>query len=330
VESKLDPPTLQRAAQILRQGGLVAFPTETVYGLGANALDAQAVQRIFAAKGRPSTNPLIVHVSDASAARVCVSAWPPAAEQLAQAFWPGPLTLVLPKSPAIPDSVTAGLKAVGVRVPRHPVAQELLRLAQVPIAAPSANRSTELSPTRAEHVRRSLGSAVDMILDGGPTTVGIESAVVDLTGAQPRLLRPGSLDPEAIRAVCGELIVPSSVQAAVGVPQLSPGLQQRHYAPRARLVLVEASALAEAVQAARSLRSQGQRIACLSFGTLELEADMRHRFDPEDPLSAARELYGRLHELDQAGVDVVFVELPPSGSAWLGIRDRLQRASAKA
>lgn len=329
MDSKLDPALLERAAQILRQGGLVAFPTETVYGLGANALDPAAVQRIFTAKGRPSTNPLIVHVADAQAARVCVSAWPPTAEQLSRAFWPGPLTLVLPKSAAIPDIVTAGLPAVAVRVPRHPVAQALLRLAQVPLAAPSANRSTELSPTCAEHVRRSLGTAVDWILDGGSTEVGIESAVIDLTGKRPRLLRPGSLDPSAIRAVIGDLDWETPAPAEAGVAQLSPGLQERHYAPKARLVIVTPQMRSQAQAEAQALRRQGQRVACLHFGSLAMECDFSERFDAQDPASVARELYARLHAWDQVGVAVVFVEEPPSGSAWLGIRDRLQRASAK-
>lgn len=305
----------------------MAFPTETVYGLGANALDAAAVARIFAAKGRPPTNPLIVHVPDTQAAKQWVRAWPPAAERLAAAFWPGPLTLVLPKDPRIPGIVTAGLDAVGVRVPAHALARELLEIAGVPIAAPSANRSTELSPTRAEHVERSLGDAIDGIVDGGPTSVGLESAVIDLTGAEPRLLRPGSLDPERLREVCGALDWGQPVVAREGVPQLSPGSMERHYAPRAQLMLVDATDAKRATEAATQLRARGRKVACLGFGQLRVPADWTHVFDANDPDGVGRELYARLHELDSIGAEYVFMERPPAGHRWLAIRDRLQRAS---
>ena len=324
--------SVQRAAELLRSGGLVAFPTETVYGLGANALDPAAVGRIFAAKGRPPTNPLIVHIPDAAAARTLVRSWPAAAQRLADAFWPGPLTLVLPKQPQVPDIVTAGLDAVGVRVPSHPLAQELLRATGLPIAAPSANRSTELSPTRAEHVARSLGDAVDGIVDGGPTGVGLESAVIDLTGAEPRLLRPGSLDLERLREVCGPLRWEGHTIARKGAAQLAPGMMERHYAPRAQLVLVDggdAAAVQDMEKESQAQRARGRKVGCIGFGGLQLEADWTHEFDPQDPETVGRELYARLHELDARGADFIYVERPPAGNRWLAIRDRLQRASVK-
>ena len=200
-----DRATLRVAAVALRHGGLVAFPTETVYGLGAHALDEAAVARIYAAKGRPSYNPLIVHVTDAEAAKALVADWPTNAALLARAFWPGPLTLVLPKRGIVPDAITAGLPSVAVRVPAHPVALALLREARIPIAAPSANRCTELSPTTAAHVVESLGDVVDLIVDGGPTTVGIESTVVDLSGPAPRVLRPGMISAAQIAEVVGRV-----------------------------------------------------------------------------------------------------------------------------
>jgi L-threonylcarbamoyladenylate synthase len=198
-----DPPALERAAALIRGGGLVAFPTETVYGLGANAFDAAAVARIFTAKGRPRQSPLIVHVDSIEMARTLVLEWPDTADRLARRYWPGPLTLVLPKRPSIPDIVTAGLATVGLRVPSHPLALALIRAAGVPIAAPSANPFTGLSPTTAEHVRQSLGDAVDLVLDGGPAMVGIESTVLSLAGAEPLLLRPGVIPLPEIESLIG-------------------------------------------------------------------------------------------------------------------------------
>ena len=200
-----DPAIVARAAGVLRDGGLVAFPTETVYGLGANALDPNAVERIYSAEGRPAYNPLIVHIADASDAPLIAAEWPERAEMLARAFWPGPLTIVLPKKPNVPDGVTAGLPSVAIRVPAHPVARALLAAARIPVAAPSANRSMMLSPTTAAHVAKSLGDSVDLILDGGPTNVGIESTVIDLTTPTPTLLRPGMISAEAIGRIIGPI-----------------------------------------------------------------------------------------------------------------------------
>lgn len=329
-----DPTVVAEAARVLRAGGLVAIPTETVYGLAANALDAPAVERIFAAKGRPSFNPLIAHVPDADAARALVAAWPEAAARLAAACWPGPLTLVLPKRPGlVPDAVTAGLPAVAVRVPAHPVALAVLRAAGVPLAAPSANRYTELSPTRAEHVVRALGDRVDLVVDGGPTGVGIESTVVDLTGpaagdGPARLLRPGTLSADRLAALLGAPLLPAPPAAAANAPRLAPGMVERHYAPRAAVwpfARSEADAVARRLAAARSARP-------LRAGALLLSVPPPPGVDhpvtmSPDPTEYARALYAALHALDDADCEVVLVEQPPDQPGWAGVRDRLARAS---
>ncbi len=222
---------------MIRAGELVAFPTETVYGLGANALDAAAIEKIYAAKGRPANSPLIVHVSSIEMARGLVREWPETAEKLARKFWPGPLTLVLPKQPHVPDRLTAGLDTVGVRMPANPMAQELIREAGVPIAAPSANPFTELSPTTAQHVRDGLGNRVAMVLDGGRTTVGIESAVLSLSGSGAVLLRPGMISRHDIEEVIGPV---SALESVTEGAHVSPGLHARHYSPRTPLILVRA------------------------------------------------------------------------------------------
>lgn len=295
-----NPESIARAAERLRGGELVAFPTETVYGLGAHALDARAVAKIFALKGRPHSSPLIVHVASLAQAKSLATSWPPAAEALAQRFWPGPLTLVLPKNPQVPDLVTACTPTVGLRWPAHPVAQALLEAAQIPLAAPSANRFTQLSPTTAEHVRRSLGDEL-FILDGGPTDVGLESTVVSLTAAQPRLLRPGMVSQPEIEAIVGPLLSRAeemSVSAA-------PGLHPQHYQPRTPLYLVPSfPAVAEKNVAFLALAGQSA---------------------PE----FARTLYAKLHELDQQGWDAIAVEQPPPGPEWDAVRDRLFRAAKK-
>lgn len=315
---------IDEAAEILRRGGLVAFPTETVYGLGANALDASAVARIFAAKGRPSYNPLIVHVPNEAAARDLVSDWPETASRLARAFWPGPLTLVLPKQGAIPDIVTAGLDSVALRVPAHPVALALLRATRLPLAAPSANRSMALSPTTARHVARALGDRVDLILDGGPTTVGIESTVVDLRGAQPSILRPGLLGARELEPIVGALAAPNETAGDAARP--APGMMDRHYAPRARLrlfALPDAPAIGREAAAAVA---RGARVAMLVLdASAGAPAEVVRM--PADPARYAQRLYATLHDLDEAGYDVVFVERVPEGDAWAGVRDRLERAS---
>jgi L-threonylcarbamoyladenylate synthase len=315
---------LELAAKILRSGGLVAFPTETVYGLGANALDSTAVARIFEAKGRPSYNPLIAHVADLPAAKRLTTEWPAIATLLAEAFWPGPLTLVLRKSGIVPDLVTAGLPTVAVRVPAHPVAGALLRVAGIPIAAPSANRFTELSPTTAAHVARAIGDRVDLILDGGPTTVGIESTVLDLTSERPVLLRPGTISSEEIEKLTGPLQRPDSISGEVARP--APGMVERHYAPRAILRICSTRQIAEAPQIQGRDSKAGLPIGyVLHSGGLDPDGEVR-RLSAE-PDMYARDLYATLHELDDLGCEVILVEEAPPGPAWAGVRDRLRRAA---
>jgi L-threonylcarbamoyladenylate synthase len=279
---------------LLRSGGLVAFPTETVYGLGANALDAAAVQRIFEVKGRPFSSPIIVHVADIDMAKDLALSWPDEADTLARHFWPGPLTVIVPKKPKIPDIVTAGLPGAGFRVPSHPLALDLLRCARIPIAAPSANRFTQLSPTTAEHVRQGLGDLVDMILDGGACTVGIESTVISFAGATPRILRPGIITRPQIEALIGP------VEAGGGAE--SPGQHPRHYSPRTRIVLGDSPGTG------RGFRLDRQNM-------------------PGDAAAYAERLYRVLHELDEQGYDWISIEPPPDTPEWAGIVDRLRRAA---
>ncbi len=309
------------AAGLIRAGRLVAFPTETVYGLGANALDPVAVERIYEAKGRPHSSPIILHVSDLEMIRRVVAAWPEAAQRLAERFWPGPLTLVLPKTPAVPDLVTAGLPTVGVRMPAHPIALELVRAAGVPIAAPSANRFTEISPTTAEHVRRSLGERVDYILDGGPCAVGIESTVLTLAEGTPTLLRPGGVSRAEIEAVIGKLKVTDTEVSASPSPggniaHASPGMHPRHYSPRTPLYLVENGKVMKEgrgayLQLSRAAESHPIEVVVM----------------PSDPVAYASKLYEVLHVLDVRGFDWIAVEAPPDLPEWEAVRDRLRRAA---
>ena len=309
---------INRAVELLRAGRLVAFPTETVYGLGANALDPHAVERIYAAKGRPSYNPLIVHVARASDALLVAASWPEQAERLSRVFWPGPLTLVLPKRGEVPDGVTAGLSTVAVRVPAHPVAHALLVAAQLPIAAPSANRSNMLSPTTAAHVAKSLGDAVDLILDGGPTNVGIESTVLDLTTSPPTLLRPGTISADEIIRVIGAIQIAGRVEGDTARP--SPGMLGRHYSPRARLIVVDAMDIESAV---RSERSRGRDVGALVI-TASVGGGSIVRM-PESAAKYAARLYESLHSLDDVGCDVIVVERVPTDSSC-GRRTRPARA----
>lgn len=291
-----------QAAALIRSGELVAFPTETVYGLGANALDPAAIEKIYAAKGRPPSSPLIVHVASIEMARSLVREWPDRAAKLAQKFWPGPLTLVLPKQPHVPDRLTAGLDTVGIRMPAHPIAQALIRESGVPIAAPSANPFTALSPTTAQHVRESLGNRVAMVLDGGPSIVGIESTVLSLAGSDAVLLRPGMVARREIEEVIGPIrLLDQAPQGA----HASPGLHVRHYSPRTLLILLERG---EAPPAGRGI--------CLEM--------------PGNPRDYAAALYERLHQADSQGWDWIAIEQPPPGEEWAAIRDRLERASSRA
>lgn len=322
-DGRLDEATLATAARLLREGRLVAIPTETVYGLGANALDPKAVARIFEAKGRPGFNPLIVHVTDAKAAAALASHWPETASRLASAFWPGPLTLVVPRGPSIPDLVTGGLPAVALRAPSHPVARRLLLAAGIPIAAPSANRSGAVSPTTAAHVLASLGGRIDAVLDAGPCAVGIESTVLDLTGARPRLLRPGGVDPLAIEAIIGPIergptVLDSGARA-------SPGMLSRHYAPDAVTKLVDLSALRSTIAGLPADARIGVIVRAQTAPD-DLRIAGWERLG-NDPAAYARELYAALHRLEAAGVTHVVLERPPDAPGWEAVLDRLTRAA---
>ncbi len=318
---------LRRAAEVLQSGGLVAFPTETVYGLGANALDPAAVARIFAAKGRPANNPLIVHVARVEQARALATNWPETAERLSERFWPGPLTLVVPRAAAVPEIVTAGATTVALRIPAHPVAWALLDCANLPIAAPSANRSNQLSPTTAEHVVRGLGDGIDMLIDGGPADRGLESTVLDLSGDSPRILRPGLIRPSDIENVIGpierERITISDSVAALP----SPGTGSRHYAPRAPMDCPKESGQSRV----ESLLKQGMRVGWLTLSGVPAALPPRAVVIrmPADAAAYAARLYAALHELDDAIVERIVVDLPPDGEAWHAVRDRLLRGAAK-
>jgi L-threonylcarbamoyladenylate synthase len=312
---------IDEAARLLRAGRLVAFPTETVYGLGANALDAEAVARIYAAKGRPATSPLIVHVASIEMAKSLVAHWPEFADRLAQRFWPGPLTLVLekqlevqPEKYLIPAIVTAGLSTVAVRMPAHPIALALIRAAGVPLAAPSANRFTQLSPATADHVRRGLGDDVGFILDGGPCKVGIESTVLSLTESSPTLLRPGAVSRTELEAIVGPIASAPEVQSG-GHP--SPGMHRRHYSPLTTLYLATNGKLPD----------KGQGIY-LQHQQPPSRADVVIRQMPQSATDYAATFYEALHQADASHYDWIAVDVPPSTPEWEAIRDRLQRAGS--
>lgn len=317
------PQVIAAAAAVIQRGGLVAFPTETVYGLGADALSEAAVLGIFAAKGRPSYNPIIAHVASVEHAQALVTQWSDAAAQLATMFWPGPLTLVLPKAPHVPLALTAGRDTVAVRMPAHPVALALITAADCPIAAPSANRFTELSPTTADHVERGLGARVDMILDGGSTQVGIESTVVDLSGRAPLLLRPGTLSRVTLERVLGAPLGDPTPPAHATEARPAPGMTDRHYAPRARVVLAQTTDL-DAVVTRET--EAGNRVGAIVIGADAAGAATLERL-PADAAGYAHGLYAALHVVDEAGCDVACVELPPDAPDWAGVNDRLRRAA---
>ncbi|MCA9565870.1 MAG: threonylcarbamoyl-AMP synthase, partial [Myxococcales bacterium] len=296
----------------LRAGSVVAIPTETVYGLGADGLNEDAVARIFAIKGRPSNNPLILHAADVEHAKSLVAQWPAAAEELAARFWPGPLTLVLPRRSHVPAAVTAGLETVAVRVPSHPVMQALIRRCGSPIAAPSANPYMGVSPTRASHVLRSLGDKLDWIVDGGPTTFGIESTVVGLHGT-PTLFRRGSISESALRESLPDLAV--NGEADSEQPMASPGLAKRHYSPRAQLFIAQDAPLDCPLPIGRISRGPTDDGNGLTISL------------PDEPQGYAAGLFSALHELDALGCETILVEPPPSDESWAAIWDRLERAA---
>ncbi|MFO0910285.1 MAG: L-threonylcarbamoyladenylate synthase [Isosphaeraceae bacterium] len=321
-----DSATIDVAARVLRAGGLVAFPTETVYGLGGDATSDAAIRAIFEAKGRPQTNPLIVHLAETSQACELASHWPESATRLAERFWPGPLTIVLPKRPGLAEAVSAGRATVGLRVPDHDVALAMLRAVGLPIAAPSANRSTRVSPTCGHHVRDELAGRIDLILDAGPTPVGIESTVVDLTGERPRLLRPGAVTSDQLAAALGEEIAIVEVAASGQHALSSPGQMAVHYAPRTPLILVDVRELEEEL-AVSDLMRIGLIVPQPGRGEGDLRAPIRVEW--QSPEEAARGLYATLRDWDDEDLDRIVVVMPPPTEAWRAVRDRLWRASRR-
>ena len=313
-----DANVIRHAADVLLRGGLVAFPTETVYGLGGLADDPEIIAKIYAAKGRPAHNPLIAHVAGEAEARAIGGAWPETAAKLARAFWPGPLTLVVPRGAGIPRALSSGLDKMAIRAPNHPVALALLRAVGRPIAAPSANLSMQLSPTRAEHVVKALDGRIDLVLDAGPSAIGLESTVVDATANPPLVLRPGMLSLEDLqRVIPGMRFDARRIDRG---PRLSPGMDHKHYAPRAKLVIVPTFALANAIAEAR------QPVALVSRGHA-----MGHALErslPADAMGYAAALFDALHSLDDAGAQTIVLESVPDEPSWAAIRDRLDRASA--
>lgn len=317
------------AVRLLKEGRLVALPTETVYGLAANAFDPKAVQTIYDAKGRPSHNPIIVHVSSLAMARRCVTTWPDAAEKLSRHFWPGPLTLVLSRANEIPDVVTAGGNTVGLRLPLHPFIRRVIELCDFPLAAPSANRANELSPTSAEHVRRSLDGKVPLIVDAGPTSVGIESTVLDLSGPAPAVLRPGMISAKHLGALLGcEVRVAARDDSSLSALK-SPGRLQKHYSPKARLALASWRSDSELARVAESFTIDPRQIHVITFEHIpQANPFGRVAIIPYDAEAYGRAIYAELHRSDELGAGLILVEMPPSGEEWEGIRDRLLRASA--
>ena len=308
---------VRRAAQILRAGGLVAFPTETVYGLGADASSEKAISLLYAVKGRPVGHPVIVHFADAATAFAWAREVPVAAKKLAQQFWPGPLTLILKRSALAKDFVTGGQDSVGLRVPSHPVAHELLSLFAGAVAAPSANRFGRVSPTTAAHVREDLGKDVELVLEGGPSEVGIESTIVDLSGGAAVLLRPGRISKHELEAVIGQV-----GEKTASAPRHSGGLE-RHYAPRTPAMLVRTHDLDKEIAKGKD------KVAVLAFSRPDERVDYWLRM-PRDPQAYAQKLYAALRELDSAGCERILVEAPPEAPEWAAVTDRLRRACTAA
>ena len=331
-----DPHAIERAAACLRRGGLVAFPTETVYGLGVHALDREAVVRLFRAKERPANDPLIVHVSTIDDVAPLVAELPPYAYALAARFWPGPLTIVVRRSRAVPDEVTAGLDTVAIRVPSHPVARALISAAGIPIAAPSANLFSRPSPTDAMHVIADLNDRIDMVVDGGPTEVGVESTVVDLSQGSPVILRPGAVGLEMLRAVLPNIELRNPVEPSAA--QRSPGLMSKHYAPRAPVTVYEGdaeAALSAMARDARALVGGGKSVAVLAFAEdiarlVDLPVRLVHLGSERQTADVAARLYAALRECDDLGADAVLARIVTTQHALsAAVRDRLYRAATR-
>lgn len=319
-----DDASIRRAAALLCAGELVAFPTETVYGLGADALNGEAAARIFAAKGRPADNPLIAHIAGESGLAGLIALEPCAcARALMRAFWPGPMTLIFPKSPRVPREVTAGLDTVAVRMPSHPVARALISAAQTPIAAPSANRSGRPSPTTAAHVLEDMEGRIPLILDGGPCEVGLESTVVDVTGARPRILRPGGVTLEMLEGVVGDVDVDEGVlhQLQAGSQARSPGMKYKHYAPKGEVTIVTGPRAAQEI--ARLYDAADGRAAILAFSQADYGARRVYRLK-----NAPGELFAALRQLDEDGMETIYAEDVPTAGVGLAVMNRLMRAAA--
>ncbi|MFZ5641330.1 MAG: L-threonylcarbamoyladenylate synthase [Bacillota bacterium] len=331
-----DPQLVGKAAEIIRGGGTVAFPTETVYGLGANALDARAVADIFRAKGRPADNPLIVHIAAPAMVEQLAADIPVPARRVMEVFWPGPLTVVLPRQPVVPDAVTGGLDTVAVRMPDHPVALALIRAAGVPVAAPSANLSGRPSPTGADHVLEDLAGRIDAVLDSGPCRVGVESTVLDLTAEPPVILRPGGVTREELEGVLGHVTEAAGAGGATPDPTAprSPGMKYTHYAPRARMVLValadHAAMRRHVAEMAEELRQKGQKVGILatdetaSFYRVDEVVSLGSR---EDLATVSRNIYGALRQMDQKGVDAIICEGFPAAGLGTAVMNRLAKAA---
>lgn len=318
-----DPAAIALAAQRLREGELVALPTETVYGLGADASNDAAVAKIFDAKGRPANHPLIVHIASSAQVPDYAAEVPDFAQKLIEAFWPGPLTLILPRRAGVAAAAAGGQDSIGLRCPSHPVAQALLQAAATGVAAPSANQFGRVSPTTAAHVQQEFGDAL-LILDGGACPVGIESTIVDCTRGAPVLLRPGSVTREQIEAACGQaLMQPQALSQAT--PRAS-GTLESHYAPRAKVRLMPAYELHQRLQAL-GIHANNLGLWCRQPPS-EAGAGVLWRAQPDDAAQAAQQLFAVLRELDARGVQQIWVELPPDAPAWEGVRDRLRRAAA--
>lgn len=318
---------VQRAVKLLRAGEVIALPTETVYGLAANAFDENAVAKIFQIKGRPANNPIIVHVAGIEMVKRCVKNFPAIAERLAKSFWPGPLTMVLPRAEKIPDNVTAGGKTVGIRWPSHPFIQAVIRECNFPLAAPSANLSNSISPTNAEHVRKQLGEKISLIVDGGQSQVGIESTVLDLTVSPPQVLRPGMIHVESLAAVVGK--TPNSELRTPNSGLKSPGLLKKHYSPKAKLLVLNWRDEADLQFQIRNSQFAIRNCHIISHTKIPSGGNFAGvSVIPHDAEAFARALYAELHRCDDAGAKIIVVEALPDLPEWSGIADRLRRAAS--
>ena len=323
---------VQRAAELLRAGEVVALPTETVYGLAANAFDANAVAKIYEVKGRPAHNPIIVHVAGLELAQRCVTSWPESAVQLAKSFWPGPLTMVLPRAPSIPDLVTAGGSTVGVRWSSHPFIQAVIRECGFPLAAPSANLSNSISPTNAQHVAKQLGDKIPLIVDGGQAQVGIESTVIDLVAQPVRVLRPGMIHEESLLAALGNCGVRSAECGVAGQNRgelRSPGSLKKHYSPQAKLIVLGWRDMADLNAQLATRNCQPSKAHVIAHTNIPNGADYGDiSVIPHDAEAFARAIYAELHRCDEAGAELIVAETLPGGAEWCAIADRLTRAAA--